>query len=273
MPQTLMINDLLNLSEEELNKAKIKFNQFNGRSDPMEEYKNNLDIVNNQWLFWHKKQKYFSKGQIAVCFLKLSDDKWLLTTIRNVNKELGVKDGINYEGTEIERLIPYFGRVIVKYHKNHQSQGVYLKSVINKIEVTQILPTMFDGEDFPGYESVRLSYSQLSTIINRGKKDWIAALENQKAIYLITDTHTGKLYIGSATGENGMLLQRWKNYVETGHGGNKELKEISFDYIKKYFQYSILENYNSRVDKNKILARETWWKNTLCSRQFGYNSN
>lgn len=124
---------------------------------------------------------------------------------------------------------------------------------------------------------MRLSYTQLSTILNRRKQDWVSALENQKAVYLITDTNNGKQYVGSATSDKGMLLQRWSNYVVNGHGGNKELIALvngnGFDYIKQYFQYSILENYNAKVDDHVILERESWWKDTLQSRRFGYNSN
>ena len=105
----------------------------------------------------------------------------------------------------------------------------------------------------------------------------MAALENQKAVYLITDKKSGKLYVGSATSEKGMLLSRWSNYIQDGHGGNVKLKKVvlerGFDYVKKNFQYSILENYNSRVDDNVILERESWWKETLQSRKFGYNDN
>ena len=36
---------------------------------------------------------------------------------------------------------------------------------------------------------------------------------------------------------------------------------------------SVLENYNARMDDNYILGREKWWKDTLCTRQFGYNKN
>lgn len=35
------------------------------------------------------------------------------------------------------------------------------------------------------------------------------------------DTHTGKLYIGSAAGEDG-VVQRWGNYLDSKHGGNKK---------------------------------------------------
>ena len=115
--------------------------------------------------------------------------------------------------------------------------------------------------------SVPLSSKQIQNV----------ALQNQKAVYLITDTYTGKLYVGSATSQYGMLLQRWSDYIANGHGGNKGLKDIvnskGFDYVKKYFQYSILENYNVKMDDNYILKREKWWKDTLKSREFGMNEN
>ena len=117
----------------------------------------------------------------------------------------------------------------------------------------------------------------METVLNRGKRDWIAALENQKAVYLITDKESGKMYVGSATSDYGMLLQRWRSYIANGHGGNKELIELverkGIDYIKTNFYYSILENYNAKVDDRVILERESWWKETLQTRTFGYNSN
>ena len=275
--QGLLLKDLLRFSEEELNRVKIKFNQHNGFDNPMDLYKNNPEIVNTQWLFWNTKQRYFDVGQIAICLLKLSHDLWLLTTIKLVTKDLGVSGGISFEGEEIERFQPLFGRVIVQYHKTSQSQGRWFTSLQDELVVNQILPDCFDGDDFPGYDKVRLSFRQLEAIIARGKKDWVAALGNQKAVYLITDKHNGKLYVGSATSNTGMLLQRWSNYVNNGHGGNKELVALvereGFDYVRENFQYSILENYNAKVDDHIILERESWWKETLQSRVWGYNSN
>lgn len=275
--QGLLLKDLLRFSEEELNRVKIKFNQHNGFDNPMDLYKNNPEIVNTQWLFWNTKQRYFDVGQIAICLLKLSYDLWLLTTIKVVTKDLGVSGGISFEGEEIERFQPLFGRVIVQYHKTSQSQGRWFTSLQDELVVNQILPDCFDGDDFPGYDKVRLSFRQLEAIVTRGKKDWVAALGNQKAVYLITDKHNGKLYVGSATSNTGMLLQRWSNYVNNGHGGNKELVALvereGFDYVRENFQYSILENYNAKVDDHIILERESWWKETLQSRVWGYNSN
>ena len=273
----IKLNDLLRIPADQAKAYKVKFNQEDGNEDPVELYLRDPEIVNTQWLFWRNKQRYFNVGQIAVCLLKLSYDTWLLTTIKRVTKELDVLDGINYEGEEIAEYSPYFGRVIIKYHKKVQTQGMYYSTVCDDLEVLTILPTVYDGDEFPGYDKVRLSYAQLSSMIAFHKNSWVAALENQKAVYLITDKSNGKLYVGSATSDNGMLLARWTSYAQNGHGGNVELikliKEKGLDHVKKYFQYSILENYNAKIDDKIILERESWWKETLQSRKHGYNDN
>jgi hypothetical protein len=244
----------------------------------LELYKQNPDRVNIEWFLWHENRRYFHKGQIAICFLRISTDTWLLTTIKRINKELNVSCGIGYEAEEVEKYKKYFGRIVVKYHNTVKSMGRTFEALKNELEVLEILNDHFTGNDFPGYDNVRLSYHQLKTIIDRQLPGWIGALSNQKAVYLITDKTNGKLYVGSATSENGMLLQRWSDYVNNGHGGNKELvqlvKSFGFDYVKNNFQYSILENYNSKVDDSLILSREAWLKETLKSKvPHGYNAN
>jgi len=151
------------------------------------------------------------------------------------------------------------------------------KSIKNQLVVSQILPAVYDGIDFPGYDSVRLTFYELESIIDRHKIDWVNALSNQKAVYLLTDMYTGDQYVGSATSAKGELYQRWADYARNGHGGDVALidlvKREGFDYIKKNFQFSILENYNKRVPDEEILARENWWKITLGTRTFGLNKN
>ena len=91
-------------------------------------------------------------------------------------------------------------------------------------------------------------------------------------MYLIVDTKTGKKYVGSAYGDN-MLLGRWRNYIANGHGGNKLLKSLDFEYIKENFKYSILEIFKSSID-DEIINRESFWKEVLLTRaDFGYNGN
>ena len=45
------------------------------------------------------------------------------------------------------------------------------------------------------------------------------------------------------------------------------------DYIKKYFQWSILENFDERTDDSIILEREKYWKLVLNSKNQGLNDN
>lgn len=276
----IYLNDILNFSDEEIENIKVKFNRYNGYKDPLDIYKINPNKVNIDWFLWHDKQRYFHSGQIGICLLKMSKDTWLMTTIKRITKELDVdpkNGGVGYEAEEVTKYQKYFGRVLVKYHKTERAMGRWFKSVMDDLEVLEILNEQFTGTDFPGYENVRLSYKQLKSVIDRQLPGWVESLKNQKAVYLITDVKTGKLYVGSAISQNGMLLQRWSNYVSNGHGGNKELKKIvaqkGFDYIKENFQYSILENYNARMDDKYILKRESWWKETLKTREFGYNRN
>ena len=277
MAEIIKLNDLLNLSNEELKTVKVRFNQSNGVENPMDLYLKNPEIVNNQWFLWRTKSKLFKVGEIAICLLKLSSDTWLLTTIKKITEDLDVCDSINYKAEELEKYNKFYGRVILKYHKTVQTQVMYLGTVKDELEVLEILPTIFDGDEFAGYDKVSLSYSQLEAIIKLKKQTWIGALENQKAVYLQTDKVTGKLYVGSATSDQGMLLSRWKNYIENGHGGNVGLKELvrekGFDYIKKNFQYTIIENFNAKVDDHYVLERESYWKEVLRSREFGYNKN
>lgn len=273
----ILLNDILKIEDSQLYHVRIKFNIYNGYHDPLELYMENPDKVNIEWFLWNDERRYFHEGQTAICFLKTAYDTWLMTTVKKITKELDVTGAVGYQAEEVLQYKKYFGRLLVKYHNSSRTMGRTYESVMNELEVLEILNDQFTGNEFPGYENVRLSYSQLKTIIERKLPGWISALQNQKAVYLLTDKNTGKLYVGSATAKDGMLLQRWSDYAANGHGDNTKLKELiqteGFDYIRNHFQYSIIENYNARMDDDYIKKRERWWKETLGSREFGYNGN
>ena len=129
--------------------------------------------------------------------------------------------------------------------------------------------------DFPGYNSVLISYKILCTIVREDLPSWKSALSNVAGVYLITDNKTGKHYVGSAYGGEG-IWQRWTLYSKNGHGGNKELKVILLSAGKEYtqhFQYSVLEVCDLNASKDYVIERETYWKKAIRSREFGYNIN
>jgi hypothetical protein len=201
----------------------------------------------------------------------------LLVTIKKITKELdNDNSGVYYEADELLEYKKYFGRLVLKYHNSVKQMIRNAVGLIDELEVLEILSTPYDGDDFPGYENVLISWKKLKIIIDRQKKDWINSLRYKKGIYLITDNKNGKQYVGSASGED-MILQRWTNYIKDGHGGDVELNEIikenGIEYAENNFQFSILENYDKNTPKEYIDSRENWWKKALRSREHGYNKN
>ena len=268
----ILLNDILKLNNLDI--VKIRFNlMFRDNWNPIEIFKNeDLDVLLEGQYWNYKKKKSYKAGQITIGFIRINsnDDLWLLFHVGKITKDLDILDGVGYEYEVLPEYQKYFGRLIIKYKNKAQTMIRLAKSVIDECEVVQILPNTFDNDIFPGYDKVNVSWQELSRVIS--KESWKTALQNQKGVYLITDILTGKMYVGSAYGEN-MILGRWQSYIETGHGGNSEFKNLSFEYIKQNFKYSILEIFKSTVDDQLIFARESWWKSVLLTRKFGYNKN
>ena len=129
---------------------------------------------------------------------------------------------------------------------------------------------------FIGFDNVILSYDELKAVVEDrlDYSSWHSALSSVNAVYLIVDTETGQQYVGSASGENG-LLGRWSNYVNTLHGGNKLIKEVLCSHPDRYqkFQFSILQILPKTITPDEVIRIETLWKEKLLSTRFGMNSN
>lgn len=265
----ILINDILQF--EDLSKVKVRFNKTNNLDfDPIKLFKEDKQSLLNGQFWNYSKSKSFKEGDIAVGFAKIENHKWLLFDVSIITKDLNKFNSVGYEHQTLKEYEKYLGRLIIEFHNKAQNLIRKASNVINDCKVVQILEDTFDNDIFPGYENINLSWYDLKRVIN--KNVWKTALENQKGIYLITDNNNGKMYIGSAYGED-MLHRRWLQYVQTGHGGNKELRDLEFNYIKKNFYYSILDIYKSKINDSIILRREAWWKETLLTRKFGYNKN
>jgi hypothetical protein len=143
--------------------------------------------------------------------------------------------------------------------------------------VSEILPEPYTGEAFCGYDQIDIGFSRLSQIIRLQRLDWRTALENAKGIYLITDTSTGKRYVGSAYGDTG-VWSRWECYIDNCHGYNDELTELIRSrgpaYARRFFRFALLEHFSMKADDLFVIRRESYWKDVLLSRsKYGYNAN
>ena len=271
-PQKIFLNEILKL--DNLENVKIRFNlMFRDNWNPIEIFKKEDFDVLLEGQYWnYKKKKSYKHGQITLGFIRINNNNelWLLFHVGKITKDLNKLDGVGYEYEILPQYEKYFGRLIIKYKNKSQTMIRYANSVINHCEVIQILPDTFGNDIFPGYDKVNVSWEEMSRVIS--KESWKTALQNQKGVYLITDISNGKMYVGSAYGEN-MILGRWQSYIKSGNGGNVELKKLNFDYIKKNFKYSILDIFKSTTDDQNIISRESWWKSVLQTREYGYNRN
>ena len=277
----MKLQELLPFLAKNQNEFKVHCATPNGENNPLSIWLSGQDNFTKDQNIQTKKN-FERKYILSFCEIN-KNGEWLFVGIykssgvkeiikdKNTGKELNIYDTrLTKEGKE------FIGKLVVGFDLKEESPSAarqryrYLESLLDKMEVLELKREKVKVE-FPGYDNVNVSYKELESLIETPA--WKTALENQKAVYLIVDTKTGKKYVGSACGDN-MLLGRWRNYIANGHGGNKLLKPLDFEYIKENFKYSILEIFKSSVDDEIIRNRESFWKEVLLTRgEFGYNDN
>lgn len=142
-----------------------------------------------------------------------------------------------------------------------------------------------DKVPFPGFDHVLLTHHELGEMISDHRyADWRVALSEVQGIYLITDSTTGKQYVGKADGAE-RILQRWMSYARDGHGGNLALRELAFSDIDgdegarvrtdhaRHFLFSILRVFGPSTSSSEVDAAEAHYKRALMTREFGLNRN
>ncbi len=120
--------------------------------------------------------------------------------------------------------------------------------------------------DFASYSGVKLSYSDLKKLMGDASSNltWRNALSSVNGVYLIRDESSGKLYVGSAYGEQG-IYGRWKIYATSGHGGDVMLRNLDHS----QFEFSILEIAPLTLSAQEVIDIENKWKDRLGTRLFG----
>jgi len=183
--------------------------------------------------------------------------------------------GYKYELEEVDFLKDLNNRLVIDWGKGFRSWAQWLDEKKDK-EVIEIRPKGY-VDDFPGYEDIFLDYSELEKIIEypNANKIWYQKLSAVAGIYLITDQFTGKHYIGSAYGKDG-IIGRWKTYVDKSMRENKDLIELSNNNDESYkykFTFTILRTLSKALSKDEVIEKENSYKRRLGSREFGLNSN
>ena len=205
-------------------------------------------------------------------------DIWLFGGIFRVKGLHKDENNDHYYEVELTPALEAFiGRLKLYSPYRERTTRVDFENHYANFEVSEILREPYSGQSFPGYEDIDLSFDELESLVKNDRQDWKAALSNVKGIYLISDTSTGKRYVGSAYSDGG-IWSRWSSYVASGHGGNIGLKELvekhGLAYCRAHFRFALLEHRSVLTDKKVIENRETYWKDILLSRgKGGLNRN
>src|SRR5439155_19512274 len=129
---------------------------------------------------------------------------------------------------------------------------------------------------FRDYLEFDLTFDQLVALYRHEEahREWRSRLSAVAGVYLILAQTTGKLYVGSATGAEG-IWGRWREYAKTGHGGNKALKALiaADPAYPKAFQFSVLQILPKSMTREDVIEREARLKAKLGSLAHGLNIN
>ena len=200
----LLLNNVLNLTKEEIQNSKIEFNmQAGSGGQPFldrwlkhsEAEKMSGTCSDCSYWGWYGKQRNFYPGQWVFSFARMNDDEWLLISAAEI---IDVPADEWAAANVLERFLPLFGRLIIKCKKgNTFSRYVFnLSKYLDQATVKEILPCLYSGENFEGYDRVHLPYNRLADIFNgRIMPTYYEALKKITGVYCLTDTHNGKHYI------------------------------------------------------------------------------
>lgn len=265
----------LSLEFPELNQhnSKIHLAVWNGQHDPFEVY---LEGRFEEWQRWQTKRNFEREFIISLIQLQ-GDSRWLFAgCYRSISNEyLEEHQNYIYNTQEIDVLSKYSGRIVVSFRRQGRQSYLLSENCVELPSIVELLPKKLEVEPFSGYNRSVVTKSKLDIIVRQNLESWRSALENVSGIYLITDVKTGRLYVGSATGEGG-IWQRWRQYSANGHGGNTNLSLLLKKEGDEYalnFQFAILEIADTHASYAQILEREIYWKKLLCTKEHGLNAN
>lgn len=271
----LNLIDLIEMANVDLGNYKIHCAIDNKRGDwrPLDAY----FAGNFEWGQARQTKCNFQCDSVVSLINLSNSQRWLFVGAYAVH---GFKPGSDFNGFiyDLERILGLEhldGRAIIDFPKTFRASYLVGESHRQNLLVSAIREERMSIADFPGFNGVRLSFEMLESIFRQDHASWKAGLANVSGVYLVTDMESGLQYVGSAYGGVG-LWQRWAVYVKTGHGGNKELRNI----LKKHgdqhrynFQFALLEVCDINASAEFVIGRENHWKQVLMTREFGLNSN
>ena len=220
--------------------------------------------------FKEETHAIFDDAEYIVVFLaEDGTDSRLVGVYENKGKDPNKSRKLNlhyYDLVELPEFAYLKDRVIVDWGMHQQQWHQWWTNEKFVVRIGGYVDN--NAPVFDSYENVMLNYSELKAVFDGNDETWTNSLKSVNCIYAIVDKSNGKMYIGSTYGTSG-IYGRWKDYAQTGHGGNVELKKLN----PNNFQWIILEVLPLKIKEEKAIAKENFYKEKFCTRKFGYNKN
>lgn len=252
--------------------SKIHLATHNGLEDPLDVY---LSGRFDEWQRQQRRRNFERQFVVSLIALR-SSSSWLFAGLHESGPVQKLDDGtFRYPLEEVAACNELNGRLVVSFKRQSRQAYLNCETWSDGLTVVELRPSRLAIADFPGYKSVHITKEQLDLIIREQLPEWKSALSSVAGVYLIADAQSGKLYVGSATGEGG-IWARWSEYAASGHGGNIRLREALQALGSEHagnLRYSVLEIADTHASANEVLLREAHWKAVLHTREHGYNAN
>jgi hypothetical protein len=250
--------------------SKVHLACWNGHQDPLDVYyRGEFD----EWQSW-QNQANFERPYVVALISLAEAQRWLFVGVYASKGKRQLDDGTyEYELEVLPAYAEFAGRLFITFARTRAS---YLRgeSCAPRMTVHAVTAEPVKLDEFPGFKTVDISFDDLDYLVRSGTTSWRTALGSVAGVYLISDTQTGKLYVGSATGEGG-IWGRWCQYVD-GHGNNVELRKlVGAEGIERAqaYRFSVLEIADTHAGPDEVLDRESHWKRVLLTRIHGWNAN
>ncbi len=246
------------------------------------------DLLRRGWLDAYQmfqSRPVFDGLDSIVSFVGLSGTRARLVGVYAVNGRRAGKTGLlppDCPHTEWKRSAHFYklqrqpgfesleNRVVIDWGRGALA---WHQRITNK-PVLELLPRGHLLGVFSDYLGFTLTHAELQYLFAHAEAnhEWRSRLSAVAGVYLILATTTGRQYIGSASGADG-IWGRWAAYAANGHGGNAQLRELVTrdPAYPASFSYSILQILPRTVARAEVLGWERRYMERLGTMATGLN--
>ncbi len=172
---TITLKELFHI--ENLHDYKVHFAKWNQKNQP-------LDVFTKDRREWQRWQEYrptrneFNRPMIfSLASFYHEPSAWLFGGIYKVLSRYD--DRYRVKLTAIGG--GFIGRLNLRSPYNSRAVRVNMESQYDDFEVSEILPELYTGHPFPGYEDIDMSFEEIETLVRNRRPDWKLPLRVSKA--------------------------------------------------------------------------------------------